>query len=736
MTKVLLFAGTSFLSAFLIFLIQPMISKTLLPYLGGGAQIWNTALMVFQLLLLAGYAYAYTLIRLAPWRLQFVIHAVLYAIVIAVFLPLNVDTLPVEGASARPIEWMLSVLFSTVAMPFFTLAATAPLIQYWFGHSGDKACNPYPLYSASNAGSLLALLSYPLWIEWQFDLSLQAKLWSFGLMAFAAALFLTGGHSMREGFRRDIQSSPVTNVAPVTWHQRSLWILFSFLPCSLMMGVTTYVTTDIASVPLLWIVPLMLYLLSLILVFADKPPEFIQRFDKSLLPFSFIIAFCIMTGLQFPELLLLHILLFFMLAVACHREVVKRRPDPRHLGEFYLYMSLGGALGGIFNVILSPQIFTQPVEYPLIIAASLVGLYYLQEAKNRKGDLIAAAGLTAAMSVLLLAVNKTTAHYASELTLLDSAIKIYIPWLSVQSLLTLALCVPVFYFMHRWREHALREAFIVALMLMTPVVNIAATSKDFFAMRNFFGVYRVQHIESSNVHIVMHNTTLHGLQQRDPDKRTLVTSYYLPVKQALSVLPDKTRSHPVMVVGLGVGTLLCAFSSHNHVDTFEIDPDVVALALRTELFSYIQDCPPQKTFIVGDGRLMLAKQPSEKYGIMVFDAFSSDSVPMHLLTSEAFDMYFKKLTADGVLIFHISNRNLDLRPVLAAYAKERNIAAIHGRFPKKEAYTATSEWVVMSRQESQLARIKEGDATWQDIDGVQPVRLWTDQYSNLLSIIK
>jgi len=743
--RIILFSVVSFLSAWFLFQIQPMITKVLLPYLGGTPYVWNTALMVFQILLLAGYAYSYWVISLRSLRMQLAVHAGLYLLVATCFLPLQVFDLPVDGVSEQPIIWMISIFAATVALPFFALAANAPLIQYWFSCSGDKAQNPYPLYSASNAGSLLALLAYPLWIEWQFDLYDQTTYWGWGVRAFAALLIAVGFYSIVKT-PRDRAAAPVVNASQdedvaITWRRRGLWVLFSLLPCSLMMSVTTYITTDVASTPLFWVIPLMIYLLSIIIAFSDRA---LPAFKKNYAPIPMVL-FCVAALYYLGDVdeVLVHLLFLFMISTACHMQVVKHKPGVRRLGEFYLWMSFGGALGGVINVVIVPLIFVIPLEYPLTFMIAIVALAHMHMS-DRKGfgqDVLAV--LTAAIPALLfvLAISIWPQQYDDWLHRWQDKLP-SIVWKNSPTLILLMwLCTPLAIYLFLWMRNVRRQAMLLSLFifLYTGYHDKSPGLREMETFRNFFGVYRVLSDKALQTNKVLHNTTTHGLQSQKPDRRLDMTSYYQPVKMIYRDMLTEVKDKPVAVAGLGIGTVFCAFGQGRQVDIFEIDPQVIELAKDDRYFTYYRDCPVEKRTVVGDARLKLAEEPDGKYGFIIIDAFSSDSVPVHLLTKEAIDMYFSKLAPGGVMAFNISNRYMDLRSIFRAYAKETDIKGYYGEFlyHQNNPLMYSSGWVVLAKHHDDLKPVVERMKNWNSLqkDGIKDVRLWTDKYSNILPIL-
>lgn len=733
--KTFLFAAVSALSAGLIFLVQPMITKLLLPYLGGGPQVWNVAVMLFQILLLGGYAYSFALIRWCSWQRQFTIHAALYLLTLAMLASLHVTGLDADGASEQPIRWMLFTLASTVALPFFALATTAPLIQHWFSQSGQGEQNPYPLYSASNIGSVLALVLYPLWLEWQFPLLTQVRIWGWGIVVLILLLAYAARVAHKQGFRAPEVGAETAE--PVTHKRRMMWVLLGFLPCSLMMGVTTHITTDVASVPLFWVVPLLLYLLSLIIAFAHKPVFLIRSVRRNVLLASFVMAYlAISRDASMEFYVCAQLAFFFMMAVACHAALVERKPAASQLGEFYLLMSLGGALGGVFNVLLAPVLFTSPLEYPLAMGFALIVLVWMHEKNVEQKDFNYVRRLLIPVVLSWLFGLELVHSHDRTVTQIQNWVVEHITHYSQQHILMLLLSTPLAIIMYVTRKRPRYQAMVLALVFLVPSFEDIKERNYIDSFRNFFGVYRIGISIGWNAYTITHNTTLHGVQSMNPEMRMAVTSYYKPVRQLYNALSLDAMARPVAMVGLGAGTTLCAVPEGAHVDVFEIDPDIVALSQEAKYFTYFRDCPPTKRAVVGDARIMLAKEPDGKYGLIVLDAYSSDSIPVHTITKEALDMYFAKLAPEGVVAFHVTNRHLNLKRVLATYAEHAGVFMAYGESSDEPGRLVfSSDWVILARERSVITSITRKEVTWHPLERVKHTKLWTDQYSNVLSIL-
>lgn len=716
----------SFLMAFLLFSVQPMATRMVLPTLGGTAAVWNTVMFTFQLLLLAGYAYAHLLGRIAGARQQIAIHA-LVILASLFFLPLWVSLAHSEGLIASPIRHLVAAFLLQLGLPFFCLAATAPLLQSWLVRSAHPLSKtPYVLYSASNLGSFAGLLGYVALVEPMFDLSTQSAYWSVLYGCGALLLILTAI------LLRPASATPNTHVAstPVTWRARGTWIGLAFLPSSLSLGVTTYITTDVASIPLLWVLPLSLYLLSFVDAFRTRP--LLVKFCQQAVPITapaglMLLAFA---NSSFTALFIVHLVLFAVMAFALHGWLAAKRPEAAHLTQFYLCLSIGGALGGVLNGLVAPMIFYKAIEYPLVLLlAGITGFILLRRKEQPHLPVrhylqlllrVALVLLPLTLVVYLLRVDGAAAMSGVVAAELVKAV-------GIAGLLTLAV----------FRRYV--QAFFT-LVLVCCVVMVGAnyTPSDFvrlFEDRNFFGVSRVYARPEKNAHYFMHDTTVHGVQSLSADDRLKVQTYYAPVRGVFSRLPV-TDHYPLAVAGLGTGTLKCIANPGQQVDLYEINPMVIAIAENPALFTYLRDCPATHRLLLGDARLRIAEQGAHSYGAIILDAFSSDAIPSHLLTREALAMYLTKLKPGGVLLLHVTNRHVDLLPLLAAQTKALGVVGYEKLFtpsPNDPPLVFQSHWVVIAADSAAVNPLM-GDGWKPLVD--EAARPWTDHYVNLLPYFK
>jgi hypothetical protein len=727
-TLVLCFAAALFVSSAQLFLIQPMVAKSVLPLLGGTPAVWNTCMVFFQCALLAGYLYAHLGARWLGVRRQAMLHvAILLASTAALPGVLAPATAP--PADAHPAWWLLRLLVVSVGVPFFVVSTTAPMLQRWFSTTGHRSAgDPYFLYAASNAGSLVALVGYPVVVEPMLRLGEQARLWigGYGLLglltaACAAIVCWTPSAQPIELPARSVGAA----AAEPTWQDRARWIALAFAPSSLLLGVTTFITTDIAAVPLLWVAPLAIYLLTFVLVFASRalvPHGLVTRLLPILvLPVTLLLA--LSTPLPPGVHLLLHLATFFVAAMACHGELARSRPAADHLTAFYLCMSIGGALGGLFNALVAPVVFTGVVEYPLALAAAcLLGM------PDRSGwtvrrlwrDVAVAAAIGAGTSAILFITHRG---------LLPIVLGVALVFLAP----TLAL--------FRFRREPVRFALGVAVLVLASGAYMDAHHRVVLRDRSFFGVHRITRDGAGERHLFVHGGTLHGVQHVDRERRGEPLTYFhrgSPIGQVLSS-ERGGGFRQVGVVGLGIGVLAAYGRPGQEWVFYEIDPAVERIARDGRYFTYLADSRASMRVVLGDARLSLAAEPPGRFDLLVLDAFSSDAIPAHLVTREAFELYFERLAPGGLLAFHISNRYLDLEPVLGSLARAAGLVGLAQLDRSTTAadlasYKKPSHWVLIARRADDLVPFL-GDGRWRPARQ-QHGAVWTDDFSNVLGVIR
>lgn len=733
-----LFALTVFTSAALVFMVQPMVAKLVLPLLGGSSSVWNTSMAFFQFALLAGYFYAHLLQRIRSVRAQAMTHVAALAIAAAV-LPLRVSGLAGPPSSDHPNLWLLAVLTLSIGAPFAVLSATAPLVQAWHARTigAAEGKEPYVLYAASNLGSLLALLAYPAIVEPLTTLAGQRYGWSGGYGLF---VLIIGTLAIAVSRVRAADVEKIQTTAPKPrWMDRLAWIALAAIPSSLMLGVTTYITTDVASAPFLWVVPLALYLATFIIAFQEKPViPLALTLTLQAAAISACVALLPFRSTDFVLQFSVQLAAFFLTTLMCHQRLVARRPDPAYLTEFYLCLSLGGVVGGAFNAFLAPVIFNNVWEYQIVLALAVLARPWGD--LNRKIPIFAwvlvCLGVAAAVATpiaVTFASSRLTAESVvgafDQRELFDMGMKVL--------LLTSVLSA----FMVRSRA-----PFMFAIIaVMAFAAEVAADRVDTRkTWRSFFGVLRqsetyVPSLEGT-VKMLAHGTTLHGAQAQNPQYMCTPLVYYTPNTPIGQVFTAKQAAKPglrIGAVGLGTGSVAAYVRERDHLTFFEIDPLVVRIASDPTNFSYTTMCAKSLVdYVIGDARLTVAKQPAGSFDILLIDAFSSDAVPAHLLTVEAVQGYLSKLKPDGVLILHLSNRNLDLlNPAQAVARKAGGFAAVQSYRPPEAGNDPIGTWespedaVIVTRNPEALKAFL-ADKRWEPGNPFR-ARPWTDDYTNL-----
>jgi hypothetical protein len=722
----LLYAATLFVSALLLFSIQPMFAKMVLPKLGGAPAVWSVAMVFFQTVLLAGYGYAYVLNRLLSPRWAAMFHLLLLGIT-AMMLPIAIapgwGVPPQDGTTL----WLFGLFAVSIGLPFFTLSASAPLLQSWFASSGHKqAGNPFVLYAASNLGSFAALFAYPVIIEPFLTLKTQTAAWSIGFALLAVLLSFVGLLTAR-ALPAAVQAEAVGDVSANVF-ERMRWIALAAVPSGLVIAVTAYLTTDIAAAPFLWVVPLAIYLLTFVAVFRERPwiaHANVVRF----VPFAVApLAVSLIGGEKVFWLtsIALNLVVFALLTLMCHGELYARRPSPRRLTEFYLCTSFGGVIGGGFAGLLAPQIFNGNYEYPILIALALLCMPGLVTGGSRKALTEAAPWLVASAALALV-------WYV---TRFQPSATLELPF---QVLLALLAAAMLFQRQRPMRFFGLVILSFSVTALWRPGIAPIETA------RSFFGVHKVAEVNDGRARLLYHGTTIHGAQRLRNDDGTPVSgpllpqTYYYPggpFAEAIGAVRAARGSlNHVAVVGLGTGTLACHSKGSEHWTFFEIDPEVIRIARDPRRFEFLSRCAPESPVIAGDARLTL-EASADRYDLIVLDAFSSDTIPVHLLTREAVAGYLSKLSPHGVLLLHISNRHLDLTPVVAKVAQSLGLAA----FVREDrsagdlltTLKADARLVVLTRDAADAGSVA---GNWMPLRPDQSSALWTDDYSNILGIM-
>ena len=714
------YATTLFVAAALMFAVQPMFGKMVLPLLGGSAAAWNTEVAFCQGTLLLGYLYAHLTARWLGVRPQALLQCLLILLPFIV-LPISVagDWSPPTGE--RPVMWLFLVLTVALGLPFFVVATISPMVQKWFSTTAhSQAQDPYFLYAASNAGSLLGLLGYPVLIEPYFQLEFQSWIWVGGYALLVVLMYACALRVWFSGSPTDSAAAVETSVAApaievLAVARRTRWVALAFVPSSLMLSVTTYLSTNITPLPLLWVVPLGLYLITMILVFSRTkllPDELVARvYPITMVALVSVIIFSATRPiwLMFP----IHLIAFFVTAMRCHGELAHDRPTTVHLTEYYLWISLGGVLGGMFNALLAPVLFSSLLEYPLVLVAGALVLGWVRpgtEAGYNWRDFVFPAALGVVVTVLVLATN-------------------ILQW----ALLAAIVC-------YGFSRRPLRFGLGLTGLLLAGSLYFGVQADLLHVERNFFGVHRVFVDREGPFHFLSHSGTLHGKQSLDPARRCEPLAYYHPtgpLGQFFNVFYEESEQWIVGAVGLGAGSIVSYSRPGQKWTFFEIDPAVVRIARDPRFFAFLTECGSGARMVLGDARLSLARE-SELFDLLILDAYSSDSIPVHLMTREALQLYLEKISPGGWLLFHISNHFLDLRPVLGDLAEDAGVACLvlddsalsaQQRALGKEP----SLWAVITRDREGLDKLTR-HGNWKPLSS-SGAATWTDSYSSVLSLL-
>jgi hypothetical protein len=702
-----------------------------LPLLGGVPMVWNGCVVFFQIVMLAGYGYAYLASRSLPLRRHVIVHACVLAAP-AVVLPFMIEPGSVVPPAGNPLAWLMLLLALTIGLPFFALSTSASVFQHWLSRTDHPAArDPYFLYSASNHGCLLALAAYPVLVEPFLTLRDQTRWWTIGYAALVALAGACGLIAWRYPAAGPSESSAtwqapaVDSPEAITSIRRVRWLLLAFVPSSLMLAVTSYLSTDIAAVPLMWIVPLAIYLLTFALAFGPRSAR-ASAIAKRALPLLVVpLAIFMIAKVRepLPIIIVLHLGAFAVIALNCHGELAADRPDASRLTEFYFWVSLGGMLGGLFNALAAPLLFHTIVEYPLVLAAAC--LLFRDRASA------AAAGRRSVGAALLpLIAGGIAAATLGAAAIRTVPLSIQLAGLSAAALVAFAQ-----------RRDSLRFGMSIGLMLAAGVAFTNAGARVLEETRTFFGVYRVSEDPTGRYHGLAHGTTLHGMQALTPARRTEALTYYHstgPFGQAWQALPHASNGQEIGVIGLGVGTLATYAGPAQRWTFFEIDPAIERIARTPSYFSFMEACGDRCHVVIGDARISLARVPQHAYDLLVLDAFSSDAIPIHLLTREALDLYLSRLAPGGALLMHISNRHLQLAPVVARLAASEGLAALQEiEFVDRSAPEGKSgsHWIVMARTQADLGGLSS-DHRWSALTASSSTPLWTDDFSNILSVLR
>ncbi|MFN7113428.1 MAG: spermidine synthase [Alphaproteobacteria bacterium] len=738
LAALIVFSLTLFLSASMMFAIQPMTGKMLLPLVGGTPAGWIVAMAFFQIMLLGGYLLAHLFSKLSARK-----HALAYI----TLLGIGVVSMPIalarhaEGISATPVAHDIFMLLTfALALPFMAISATSSTIQRLFTTTSHKsAADPYFLYVASNIGSFSGLLLYPTLIEPNLSLSAQSQYLTYfyiALIGFAIICLLLSGKQAQT------QAAPsASGGKPVTWREYCEWMILALVPSSLLLGATFHITTDIMSVPMIWVLPLSLYLLTFVIAFSKKPIISL-RLAQGLHPWAVFLAITLagiykLIWLENWPGIFFYLTIFFIVALSCHLQLAARRPlesNSRHLTGFYLMMSAGGALGGIFNAFIVPVLSVRVIELPLMLVLSLLLHPAVKLQSFYSYTIIAILCICASMMGYIppqlkinpAALPNITIMLVLGFTIIALIAQRYADVFKIQTLMIITACV---------------------LLLSQFMIN---TSDILHSTRNFYGTIRIMEktvfakdpqkplespLEKVRLRILVHGTTTHGMQVLEPAEYNLTPIAYFWPNGPVGDIFTGIKPKNVTVVGLGAGVMNCFNAPDRHFSFIEIDPAMVEAA--QQYFTFLSDCKSasEPKIIVGDGRLEVEKMEDGSIDLLVMDAFSSDSIPTHLLTREAIEEYLKKLTPDGVIVFHISNRYFNLRDLFTSLA---DTLGLQNRFTLNRyihyPYVTPSMWLVLAKPGANLSMLTQ-EKNWQELTPGK-TRYWTDDYTNMMSVIQ
>jgi hypothetical protein len=721
------FAAAIFVSAALLFVVQPMFTKMVLPRLGGAPAVWSVAIVFFQGALLVGYGYAHLITRHAPGRTSVVIHLALT--VAAVFaLPLAIPDGWSRPPAAGEAFWLIGLFAASIGLPFVALAANGPLLQAWFARTNHPhAADPYFLYVASNIGSFLALLSYPVLVEPFVTLGSQTRWWSAGFYLLIALIAACGLWLWRSTDHAPSASGDGSaESAPPGWREAATWVALAAVPSGLLVAVTAHVSTDVAAVPLLWVLPLALYLLTFVIVFARRPviPHWLIVEAQPLFIIGLILVIVFDPFKNIIGAIAAHLAAFFICVLVCHGELARRRPVPKYLTAFYLWMAAGGMLGGIAATLVAPHVFNWVAEYPILIALAVLCRPGTMVPKHPAVRL-AVGGVLAAAALVL--IGLMIRPFAAE----------ELPYKWIVGGLLLAT-VPF------WRVPPAFAAIVAFVLIGNHVV---AEQGGVLTVRSFFGVAKITESADGEFRILQHGTTMHGAQRIRAATGEPMTGapepllYYHDasgIARAIDAVHARGAGPISMaVIGLGSGSLACRAAPDDIVHFYEIDPAIIRIARDPGLFSFLSACRPDVPITLGDARLTLADAADGLYDIIIVDAFSSDAIPIHLLTREAMAIYLKKLKANGMAVLHISNRHLELASVVAGIAAANGLITRVNDLGEDEAwgpykYGGTVAAVV--RREEDFGALAQAQ-DWPVTEPDPSQQVWSDDYSNIVGAL-
>jgi hypothetical protein len=725
MLSSILFVLASCLAAAQLFLLESIIGKQLLPLAGGGPMIWNTCLVFYQLALLAAYSIAFLLSRVSSALIQRLVISlwILAALVTPGFLRDGVTSAPPLGEN--PELWLWSFLITSVGFYFCSIGVLSPMLQHWFSRIAPSK-DPYPLYAASNLGSLIGMLAYPLFLERTLTLGENRSL--LALLGWSLLILIVGICFLAEGKRKGTLTLPSPGERTQAGKGAIVrWVALSAVPSSLLLSVTTYILTDINALPLFWMLPLMVYIGSFIIAFGrlDKLNlQLVQRLVGFLI-LPIVITFLLEANSPPALLIPLHLLTFGLAALLCHGLLVSSRPrEHNDLTQFYLWISFGGALGGILTLFVAPLIFDRQFEY--VIGLVLVCLFrgVVSGAKEGRLQPTIKDGIKAALVVGLVLIGSRIAGSLPE---------------SLGSIRFIVSFVPAGFVVLSDIHRPQRYAILLVILVLVGALNPSGLGTTISATRNFFGLIRVTELDG--FHRVVHGSTIHGSQRVSQMDRCVPGAYYHRSGPAGLLLSENSSAQrSVLVIGLGVGSLVCYAQPQDAWTFYELNPAMSELAHNRELFSYVTNAPTANVTVkIGDGRRLLESETNAKFDVIVVDAFSSDAIPTHLLNLEAFKLYLSRLNQRGEILLHVSNRFFDLGPVVGNLANELGLEAFasvdvavdpaaqaEGKIP--------STWLLVVPNRTDGAPLRSLPASWHRIEP-DGARIWTDEYADPVSAL-
>jgi hypothetical protein len=727
------YTSAIFVSALLLFSVQPLFTKMVLPRLGGSPAVWSVAMVFFQSLLLAGYAYAHFLMQIRNRAIPVAVHLVLLLVAILT-LPLAIASSWGDPPTSGYAFWLLGLFVVSIGLPFFALAANNPLLQAWFVRTGHPAGpDPYFLYASSNIGSFLALLSYPVLLEPMFTLRTQNLIWTGGYGLLILLIAGCGALLLRSPMLAVADRETEETAAPAPSRLlRARWIFLAAVPSGLLIAVTAHISTDVAAAPLLWVLPLSLYLLTWVLVFQSRP-LLPHKWMLMIQPLAIagVIGLLAVGGEQ--NLLLTlggHQVGFFLIAMACHGELARARPAAKYLTGFYVALSFGGMVGGLFAGLIAPFVFSWVAEYPILLALAAlcrpVAREWWPDWSRWYWPFLAA--LAIALIVPAWSEGKIPTWLEDHRVWVAGGVG------------ALAGLSGFLLDASRWK------IFATAVVALALIRIYPSDDGRVVTARSFFGVHKIVVTPHGQYHVLMHGTTIHGAQKFQNDDGSPIEgkpepiSYYHKdggIGRAISAIRErKAAPLRVAVIGVGAGSLTCAAEPGETWKFFDIDQTMVDTAKDPKFFTYIQNCAPDVKPVIGDARLTFAKEPDGVYDVIIVDAYSSDAIPIHLATEEAMKIYKSKLAPQGAVVMHVSNRHLELESVVVGIADANDLKSwvYNEDSGRDDEYIFATDVVVSAREEADVGELASSDK-WAETEPTDGQRVWTDDYSNILGAV-